>query len=330
MKLVKFKGALNLNDIILLKPAFQEKIWGGKKLQEEFGYDIPSDQTGECWAISAHKHGPAIVENGPYTGMTLTELWASEPQLFGNHGAEEIFPLLTKILDAKIDLSVQVHPDDAYAMKHEGELGKTECWYILAADPGSYLIYGHRAQSKEEFAQLVSQGKWDQLLTKVPVKAGDFFYVPSGTVHAIGGGVMVLETQQSSDTTYRLYDWDRKDEKTGQSRELHIKDSLACSQVPFQAPKLTRKTSFCGQTKVTEFVNSKFFSVYRWENHQNQGDFQNKNHDYWLVSVIAGQGQINLGDKTYALKKGTHFIIPSTVTNWTLGGDFTMIASKAN
>ena len=128
-----------------------------------------------------------------------------------------------KILDANDWLSVQVHPDDAYGLEHEGELGKTECWYIIAADEGSEIIYGHNAKSKEELRQQIEDKNWDALLTKVPVKAGDFFYVPSGTMHAIGAGILILETQQSSDTTYRVYDFDRKDDK-GNLRELHLEN----------------------------------------------------------------------------------------------------------
>ena len=193
---------------LFLKPYFQEKMWGGKRLKTEFGYEIPSDTTGECWAISAHPHGPAVIENGPYQGLNLAELWQQHREVFGN-AKGDVFPLLTKILDARDDLSVQVHPDDAYALKHEGELGKTECWYVLAADEGAEMIYGHYAQTKAELKQLIEAGDWQHLLRRVPVKAGDFLYVPSGTVHAIGKGIMVLETQQSSDTTYRLYDFDR-------------------------------------------------------------------------------------------------------------------------
>ena len=125
-----------MTEPMFLKPVFQEKIWGGDRLNTVYGYDIPSDHTGECWAISAHKHGPATVINGPYKGMTLDEVWNNHREAFGN-AEGDVFPLLTKILDAKKDLSVQVHPDDAYAEEHEHELGKTECWYILAADEGA-------------------------------------------------------------------------------------------------------------------------------------------------------------------------------------------------
>ncbi|MEO3132430.1 type I phosphomannose isomerase catalytic subunit, partial [Streptococcus mutans] len=185
---------------LFLQSQMHEKIWGGNRLRKEFGYDIPSETTGEYWAISAHPNGVSVVKNGVYKGVPLDELYAEHRELFGN-SKSSVFPLLTKILDANDWLSVQVHPDNAYALEHEGELGKTECWYVISADEGAEIIYGHEAKSKEELRQMIAAGDWDHLLTKIPVKAGDFFYVPSGTMHAIGRGIMILETQQSSDTT---------------------------------------------------------------------------------------------------------------------------------
>jgi len=200
---------------IFLTPVFQERIWGGTKLAERFGYDIPSSQTGECWAVSAHPHGQTVVARGPFQGMTLGQLWEERRDLFGNFPSDR-FPLLTKILDANADLSVQVHPDDDYAKTNEGgELGKTECWYIIDCKPGAQLIYGHYAQTKEELRAMMEAGEWDRLLRKVPIHPGDFFYVPSGTIHALCEGTLVLETQQSSDTTYRVYDYDRVDSQGG-------------------------------------------------------------------------------------------------------------------
>ena len=189
-----------MSEPLFLQSVMQEKIWGGTHLRDVFGYDIPSDHVGEYWAISAHPNGVSTIKNGRYAGQTLDVLYAEHRELFGNR-QEPVFPLLTKILDANDWLSVQVHPDDAYGLEHEGELGKIECWYIIAAEPGAEIIYGHNAKSKEELRQQIESKDWENFLTKVPVKAGDFFYVPSGTMHAIGAGIMVLETQQSSDTT---------------------------------------------------------------------------------------------------------------------------------
>lgn len=315
-----------MREPLFLKPYFQEKIWGGQKLHDIYGYQIPSAHTGECWAISAHPHGPARVENGPYKGLTLDQVWEKHRAVFGNVSGA-VFPLLTKILDAKEDLSVQVHPDDAYATEHEGELGKTECWYVLAAEEGAQMYYGHHAKSKKELAQMIEEERWDKLLRKIPVKAGDFLYVPAGTIHAIGKGIMVLETQQSSDTTYRLYDFDRIDQTTGKKRELHLEDSINVTNVPHVDPKLEIKTSKQGAKKVTCFVKTDFFAVYKWEL-TGSATFEREKAPYTLVSVLEGDGQLEVSGRTYELKRGMHFILPNDVTSWTLAGNMMLIASE--
>ncbi|WP_155286012.1 mannose-6-phosphate isomerase, class I [Lacticaseibacillus zhaodongensis] len=314
-----------MTEPFFLKPFFQPKIWGGRKL-EQFGYDLPEGKIGECWAISAHPHGPATIENGPLAGLTLAEAYAQHPEYFGNPKAK-VFPLLTKILDAEDSLSVQVHPDDEYAAVHEHELGKTECWYIISAEPGSYLIYGHNAKTKAELKQMMDDEDWDGLLRKVPVKTGDFVYVPSGTIHALNKGIMALETQQSSDTTYRLYDYDRKD-KNGNKRELHLKQSLDVTTVPHVDPKLDIKTDQVGDSTVTTLVTapiSPFFSVYHL---QVKGDLQQqKGANYTLFSVLDGKGTITADGKSFDIKRGDHFLMPSQVQEWTLRGDLDIVSS---
>lgn len=307
---------------LFLKSVLQEKIWGGNRLATEFGYDLPSETTGEYWAISAHPNGVSVVENGRYAGTPLDVLYATEPALFG-HPTEKVFPLLTKILDANDWLSVQVHPDDAYGLEHEGELGKTECWYIISADEGAEIIYGHTAQSREELAQMIAEKNWDDLLTHVPVKAGDFFYVPSGTMHAIGKGIMILETQQSSDTTYRVYDFDRRDD-AGNLRDLHIQQSIDVMTIGPVANSYPDKVAV-GDIEVTTYVSNAFFTVYKW-----QVDGQVDMHQtapYSLVSVLDGQGHLSVDGKEYALTKGHHFILPNDVTRWRFTGNLEMIVS---
>lgn len=310
---------------LFLKSVMQEKIWGGSRLRDVFGYDIPSDKTGEYWAISAHPNGVSVVANGDLAGQPLDELYAQRPDLFG-HPKSPVFPLLTKILDADDWLSVQVHPDDRYAMAHEGELGKTECWYVLSADEGAEIIYGHTAQTREELAQFMADGAWDQLLTRVPVKAGDFFDVPAGTMHAIGKGIMILETQQSSDTTYRVYDFDRRDDQ-GQTRDLHLQqaaDVLTLGQ-PTNSTPASLKLS--GLT-TTLLVANAFFTVYRWEIAEQVTMYRTA--PYLLVSVLDGTGQLTIGDQTYDLKKGDHFILPNDVEAWTFDGQLELIVSHPN
>ncbi|WP_435169755.1 mannose-6-phosphate isomerase, class I [Paenibacillus glycanilyticus] len=311
------------NQPIFLEPVFQERIWGGKQLREQFHYDIPSDRTGECWAVSAHPNGQSVVHNGPYKGLKLGELWEQEPQLFGSKAAK--FPLLTKILDASDDLSVQVHPDDAYAQVNEnGELGKTECWYILGCEPGAEIIYGHSAATKEQFKQMVDAGEWNQLLTKVTVKPGDFFYVPSGTLHALGKGIQVLETQQSSDTTYRIYDYDRKDDK-GTTRELHLDKGIEVTTVPHVDAETSFSTETVGGTEVTTFVSNSFFTVQKW-NTSSESAFPEP-AKFTICSVLDGTGELENSTGSYPLKKGDHFILPLGFGSFTLRGQLELIIS---
>ena len=269
---------------LFLKSQMHEKIWGGTKLHDVFGYEIPSKTTGEYWAISAHPNGVSTIANGRYKGYGLDQLYREEKALFGNPKSE-VFPLLTKILDANDWLSVQVHPDDTYALEHEGEHGKTECWYVIAADEGAEIIYGHNAKSKEELAQMITAGDWEHLLTKIPVKAGDFFYVPSGTMHAIGKGILILETQQSSDTTYRVYDFDRKD-ASGKTRDLHLKQSIDVLTIGKPANSTPARV-ISGNLDLTTLVSNAFFTVYKWQI-SGQVDFK-RTAPYLLLSVLEGQ-----------------------------------------
>ncbi|MDR0299450.1 MAG: mannose-6-phosphate isomerase, class I [Streptococcaceae bacterium] len=311
---------------LFLKSDFHEKIWGGNHLKD-FGYDLSSDKIGEYWAISGHRNGISTVVNGEFSGKTIADLWKSHRELFGNQEGE-VFPLLTKILDANDWLSVQVHPDDAYARLHEGEyeLGKTECWYIISAEPDAEIVYGHTATSREELAQMINAGEWDKLLKKTPVKAGEFYYVPSGTMHAIGAGIVVLETQQSSDTTYRVYDFDRRDDN-GNLRELHLKQSIDTLTIPGdKLPSNETKTEEFAGASITTLLKSPFFDVYKWQIHGSHS-FE-KSSLYTLVSVLEGAGELEANGQTFEIKKGDHFILPAQIEKWTLSGNLILIASN--
>lgn len=318
-----------MTEPLFLKPCFQNKIWGGRKLETVFNYKIPAGKIGEAWAISAHPHGVSKIKNGALAGKELNDAYQNNPEYFGNP-SQKVFPLLTKILDADASLSVQVHPDNEYAMEHEHELGKTECWYVIQADPDSYLIYGHHAQTKEELRSMIEEGKWDQLLRKYPVKTGDFIYVPSGTIHALNKGIMVLETQQSSDTTYRLYDYDRRDDSTGKKRDLHFKQSIDVTTVPNIDPKLDIKTEQKGTSIFTSYIEppvSPFFSVWQWRIKDRQ-KLTHQHAPYTLASVIEGSGTLMVDGKDYPIHKGDHFIIPAQVSSWEIDGDLQIIASE--
>lgn len=309
---------------LFLKPIFHEKIWGGNKLNTIFNYDIPSDKTGECWAISAHPNGISTVINGKYKGYQLDKLWKEHPELFG-YPKEEKFPLLTKIIDAKDKLSVQVHPNDEYSIKNESESGKTECWYIVDCELGAEIVYGHNGTNQKDFDTLIEKKEWESLLRNIKVAKGDFFYVPSGTIHAIGNGVVILETQQSSDTTYRLYDYDRRDE-LGKLRELHIQNSKEVTTIPHQDLKINFTRENQGNSVITTFLETPFFNVYKWDV---KGEMLLKQQlPYLLVSVICGKGKLIIENfKEYEISKGDHFIIPNSIKNWKFQGEIEMIAS---
>ena len=177
-------------ELLLLEPVFKQMIWGGSRLKDDFGYDIPGDITGECWAISAHPHGDCTLKNTEYKGKTLSWLWENHRELFGNI-QDNIFQLLVKIIGAEDDLSIQVHPNDEYAGLHENSLGKTECWYVLDCKEDTKMVMGHHAKTKEELVKAIENDDYDQLLNKFDIKKGDFFYIPSGTIHAICKGSLI-------------------------------------------------------------------------------------------------------------------------------------------
>lgn len=214
------------------EPIYKRKIWGGRNLSDNFNRSLPSGLIGESWEISARKNEESRVINGRFKGETLTDIIKKEKvNILGLNTKEDYFsnfPLLIKILDANTKLSVQVHPNDKYASKFEGksELGKTEMWYIIDAKQNSKIIYGIKDNvNKKDFKNYIKNGKIKEKLKEINVEPGDVIYIPSGTVHAIGEDILVAEIQQNSDTTYRVYDWDRLDEN-GNTRKLNIKSAL--------------------------------------------------------------------------------------------------------
>ena len=308
-----------LDQLICPQPIFHGKIWGGRRLETVYGYDIPEGPIGECWAISAHPNGDCEIAEGPFAGNTVSWLWANHRELFGNLEGDE-FPLLIKILDADGDLSIQVHPDDVYAAEHEnGSLGKKECWYVLDAVEGGTIIVGQNAKNREEFAQMVEEGRWSELLNEVPIKKGDFFQIDPGTVHAIKAGTLILETQQSSDVTYRVYDYDRLGDD-GKPRPLHIAQSLDVVDYTAQAP--TDGTVTAPEVDgVTELESNDRYTVIRVR--VNGPKTLPQDHPFVCASVIEGEG--TLCGK--AVRKGGHVLVPSTVDAMELDGNMTLIMS---
>ena len=312
-----------IKEPLFFEPVFKERIWGGDRLKT-FGYQIPSNQTGECWAFAAHPNGQSIVRDGHFKGVALGQLWKYHRGLFG-HIEGDRFPLLTKILDANQDLSVQVHPDDDYANKHKaGELGKTECWYIIDFEEGAEIIYGHNALSTYEFEKMIQDGKWNDLLRRVPIKPGDFFFIPSETIHAIGKGTLILETQQNSDTTYRVYDYDRRDQD-GQLRDLHVEASIAVAAIPSVVQETKPVIKIKDDLKITRFIQSDYFTVSKWNL---DGEVtMNQSLPFKLLSVIAGEGFLVSDETSYSFKKGDHILLPFEFGEYKLTGKAELIIS---
>ena len=317
-----------IKELLFFEPIFKNRIWGGTALKDVFGYNIPDEKTGECWAISAHENGSSLVKNGIYTGRSLKDLWEKETHLFGyyndsNDLTATKFPLLVKILDARENLSVQVHPSDQYANKYEnGELGKTECWYILDCQADADIVFGHTAKTKDQAISMINQSQWDQFLIRKKIKPGDFFYVSEGTVHAICKGTLVLEVQQSSDITYRMYDYNRLDD-SGNLRELHIEKSLDVITIPdLTEPDRQVNQVIVGDCTITTYVSNDFFTV---EKYNINGGFSMRQNqkEYRLVSVIEGQGTVD----QIEIKKGDHFLMPYGYEKIELVGNMEMIVA---
>lgn len=304
-------------EILFMEPVLKEMIWGGDRLKEEFDYSKATDKTGEAWAVSAHPNGDCVIKNGTWKGQTLSCLWESHRELFGNLQGDK-FPLLVKIIDAKDDLSIQVHPDDSYAMEHEnGSFGKTECWYILDCEENGTIVMGHNAKTKDELCQMIDNKKWNELIRTIPIKKGDFLQIDPGTVHAIKGGTLILETQQNSDITYRVYDYDRL--SNGKPRELHVEKSKEVIKVPYEDKKQENGQKEEGQVEI--LITCSYYTVLKFTIQQKEEYVQNK--AFQIMSVIDGEGTID----GISVKKGEHFIIPWGYGTYTLDGNMTLIGS---
>ncbi len=312
-------------------PIYKEKIWGGNKLQEVFGRNLPNDKIGESWEVAAHPNGTSIIENGIYQGRKITNLVEKNPkEILGNIKVDnnKKFPLLIKILDANAKLSVQVHPDDKYAQQAENELGKTEMWYILEAKPGAKLVYGLKAGTKkEDFSAAIEKGEPEKYLNEVIVEKGDIFYMPSGTVHAIEEGILLAEIQQNSDTTYRVYDWNRAG-KDGKPRELHVEKALdvinfeteivKAKSTPLVVSKENYTRSFLAACPyfVTEKVAvNGFYQI---------GTDRNR---FYIIMNLSGQAGISSNDKVYNLSPGDTYFLPADLGPINIDGHNEMLVS---
>jgi mannose-6-phosphate isomerase len=268
------------------KPIFKERIWGGRKLAEVFGKPLPADaKIGESWELADLPDDKSIIANGPLAGQTLTSAINGHPEaITGNADFTGPFPLLIKLLDAEDVLSVQVHPDEVACKRMKKGDPKTECWYIIAAEPKAVIYKGlKRGATKDRMADAIKTGTVADLLIKVPVKPGECHFLPSGTIHAIGAGLLIAEIQMPSDTTYRVFDWNRLD-NSGKPRQLHIEESLESIHYDSSGDNLTVNT-------VGRLVDCPYFKVDKC--HQAaRGEMYIKPAELHVLIITKGTGKI--------------------------------------
>ncbi|MDO9528705.1 MAG: mannose-6-phosphate isomerase, class I [Syntrophales bacterium] len=295
---------------LILKPIFKEKPWGGRRLETLLGKNLPPDvPIGESWELTIRPEEKSIIANGPLAGKTLLEAC----ELYGISPVEDgRFPLLIKFIDAQDTLSVQVHPDDKYVSLHEDteDSGKNEMWHILHAEPGASIILGLKeGVTRGKISKALEKKSLEGCLNKVPVKGGDTFFIPSGTVHAIGRGIVLAEIQQNSDITYRLYDWDRVDNK-GNPRELHIEKALdVINFSSTDTKKIEEIATYEGENKKTVLVNCPYFAVELLE--INEEAVQNVPDNFSIFSILDGRLTIGCSYDEVNVKKGETVFLPA-------------------
>ena len=317
---------MSKSDPVKLSPAFKDYLWGGTRLKTEFNKKCDFDRVAESWELSAHKDGKSEIANGLYKGFTLNDYLdeLGKATLGTNSEKYDYFPLLIKLIDAKGDLSVQVHPSDEYALANEGEYGKTEMWYILDCIEGASLYYGFsRNVTREEYENAIKDGRLTDILNQVSVKRGDVFFIPAGTVHAIGSGILICEIQQNSNTTYRVYDYNRLD-KDGNRRPLHIDKAIEVSCLE-KSPDLT----VVPDDEDVLLVSCPYFSVRRLRV-LGDGVFSVDRTSFISLIVTEGYGVLIHDDGELAFSKGDSIFIPAQEANFRINGYCEVILSKVN
>lgn len=307
------------------KKTLVKKVWGGRKFDTILNMDLPDENLyGESWEVSSHKGGLSYIENGEYSGKALIELIEEKKsEILGEEIIERFqgqFPLLIKYLDINDRLSVQVHPSDEYALKVEGEFGKSECWYVMEASDDATLILGIKdGITREIFKEKVDKKEFDGLFNTVKVKKGNFINLLPGVVHATSeGSILICEVQQNSDTTYRIYDFDRLVD--GKLRELHIDKALEVidfeKQVQITTSESRQKISLVGAQK-EELVRGQYFNV---DKYLIDGKFEDEtNNNFKILSIIDGKGEIICDEKSYKISKGDTYFIPAKLKTIIVG-----------
>ena len=299
---------------------YYERIWGGKDL-EKFRNNVPEGVIGESWDIACHKNGTGKVANGELKGKGFDEVIKEYGNKFlGNSiSIAEDFPLLIKLITAKDKLSVQVHPNDEYAKRVENDLGKTEAWYVVDAEEGASLIVGTKDCDKETFKKAIEDGNLDKYLNKIPVKKGDFFYVQSGLVHAICEGILIAEIQQSSDTTYRVYDYNR-------GREIHVEKALDVIDFSLKGENTQGITIKNYGYDKTYLCLGEYFTIQKYEVNTSVKEASDEDR-FYLFTCVDGEGTIKYNGGEENISMGDSIFIPASLGEYELCGKFTLLKS---
>lgn len=312
-------------EILKLQPCGKDYLWGGTRLRDEYGKKIDLTPLAETWECSVHPDGPSVIANGEFKGQTLAEVLKQHSEYLGKKVKNGVLPVLVKFIDAKKDLSVQVHPDDDYALEHEGDNGKTEMWYVIDAEEGASLIYGFQHKVSEEILRkAVKTGTLDKHLQKVEVHKGDTYFVPAGTVHGIGAGILLAEIQESSNVTYRVYDYDRVD-KNGQKRELHFDKAVLVMNMKIQK-QLERKcrlTHYYPGCSREMLCRCKCFETEKI-NVKTGFSFSVKDESFQVLLCLSGNGQVESADgemRPVRFVKGDCLFLPAGIGRCYLLGD---------
>lgn len=314
-----------------LTPAYTDYLWGGNLLKTEYGKKTDMEIVAESWELSAHEDGSSIIATGEFEGTSFADFAKKHPEALGtNCEGKDRFPLLIKLIDAQQALSIQVHPDDEYGYEKEGEPGKTEMWIVLEHKPDAFIYFGFENEiTKDEFKQRIEKSTLDNVLKKVPVKKGDVFFIPAGTIHAIGAGIVIAEVQENSNTTYRVSDFGRLG-ADGKPRELHIAQSLeVTSLVPasFSAPGLLEPEAIQGGT-IQQLAKCPWFTVSRLN--LNGGKHSAAANGESFVSVLCtnGGGSISCGGTALPMQKGESAFIPALAGGYSIEGSGEFILSS--
>ena len=296
---------------------YYEKVWGGRDL-EAFRDNMPKGKVGESWDIACHQNGISIVSNGKYKGIGLDQLIKMKGEdLLGIDISPHPFPLLVKILNPNNQLSIQVHPNDKYALANEGEMGKTEAWYIMEAQEGASIILGTKKCSKEEFKEAIENGNINKYMNTIQVKKGDVYYIEPGLIHSLGPGIIAVEIQQNSDITYRVYDY-------GRGRQLHIEKALQIIDFNAEGKKSNgTKIQKENYDKICYCMN-KHFALELYDIKTNVLEFSNKER-FYIYTCVEGEGTIIYDNGEEKFKTGDSIFIPASLGEYQIFGKLKLL-----